>query len=147
LIEKADLALEEDVRKIVSAESLEDFKQAGRCLAFDLPTAAGFHAMRATEDVLRKYHQLVVKPNKPVHEMAACINELRKAGADAKTLGILDQIRDLHRNTVMHPEAFLTSSEGIRLFDIAKSAISAMADQIAAVPAPIAMAASTSTTP
>ena len=43
---------------------------------------------------------------------------------------VLDHIRDLHRNTVMHPEAFLTMTEAQRLFDIAKSAISAMGDRI-----------------
>jgi hypothetical protein len=136
LIERADMALDEQVRKVISSNALDDFRQAGRCLAFDLNTASGFHAMRATEAVLRQYHGLVVKPTtgNPV-DMAQCINELRKAGADAKTLGILDQIRDLHRNTVMHPEAFLTPAEGLRLFDIAKSAISAMADQITAITA------------
>lgn len=135
LIDRADMALDGSVRAIISAEASGDFRQAGRCLAFDLPTAAGFHAMRATENVLRQYHRAVVKPASVTitPDMATCINELRKAGADAKTLAILDQIRDLHRNTIMHPEAFLTPSEGLRLFDIAKSAISAMADQVSLV--------------
>ena len=135
LIESADKALDETVRKTISTEALKDFGQAGRCLAFDLPTAAGFHAMRATESVLRQYHRAITKPPSILitPDMATCINELRKAGADQKTLAVLDQIRELHRNTIMHPEVFLGPSEGLRLFDIAKSAISAMADQISAI--------------
>jgi hypothetical protein len=136
LIESADKALDESVRKVISAEALKDFGQAGRCLAFDLPTAAGFHAMRATENVLRQYHRAIMKPPSITTnpDMATCINELKKAGADQKTLAVIDQIRDLHRNTIMHPEVFLSPSEGLRLFDIAKSAISAMSDQISAIP-------------
>jgi hypothetical protein len=131
LIEHADKALDEAVRKTLHEEALNDFRQAGRCLAFDLSTAAGFHAMRATENVLRQYHQVILNAQAPTKlEMGPCIKDLKDAGADAKTLEILDQIRDLHRNPLMHPEVFLTPSEGLRLFDIAKSAISAMADEI-----------------
>lgn len=135
LIERADNALDEDVRRIINPEAVKDFKQAGRCLAFDLPTAAGFHAMRATENVLRQYHKVAVPSSSSgsTPEMATCINELKKAGADEKTMAVIDQIRDLHRNTIMHPEVFLSPSEGLRLFDIAKSAISAMADQIGTI--------------
>lgn len=45
-------------------------------------------------------------------------------------MDILDHIRDLHRNTLMHPQAFLQMTEALRLFDIAKSAISAMAERM-----------------
>lgn len=56
--------------------------------------------------------------------------KLRAAGEDPKLIDILDHIRDLHRNTLMHPEAFLKMTEALRLFDIAKSEISAMGDKI-----------------
>lgn len=135
LIDAADMALDEDVRSVISPEAIVDFKESGKCLAFDLATAAGFHAMRATENVLRQYHALIVNPLAGTKcDWGQCIVELRKAGADTKTLGVVDQIRDLHRNPLMHPEAFLTVQDALRLFDIAKSAISAMADQIAQIP-------------
>jgi hypothetical protein len=53
-----------------------------------------------------------------------------KASEDSKLLDILDHFRDLHPNTTMHPEAFLESPEALKLFDIAESGISAMADRI-----------------
>lgn len=135
LIERAEDAIEPTARKrlILSVpNAITDLNQAGRCLAFEVPTASGFHTMRATEAILREYWRLVRKPDagtKPP-EMQQCINELRAEGEEPKLMDILDHIRVLHRNTLMHPEAFLTMKEALRLFDIAKSAISAMADRI-----------------
>ena len=132
LIERSEQAIDEGARAVLSEDCKSDFQQAGKCLAFELPTASGFHTMRATESVVRKYWQLVKKPVAPTKppEMAVCINELRAAGEDPKLMDVLDHIRDLHRNTLMHPEAFLTMAQALRLFDIAKSAISAMGDRI-----------------
>jgi hypothetical protein len=132
LVDRAEMAIDESARAHIRKELIEDFKQAGKCLAFELPTAAGFHTMRATEGVLRDYWYLVRNPSTgtTAPEMAICINELRANGEDPKLMDILDHIRDLHRNTLMHPEAFLTMKEALRLFDISKSAISAMADRI-----------------
>jgi len=122
-------------------------------LAFELATAAGFHTMRAVEAVLRDYWTLVKKPalgTKPP-EMAQCINELRASGEDVKLMDILDHVRDLHRNTLMHPQAFLQMTEALRLFDISKSVISAMAEHMyllsiaAALASPVARNALAST--
>jgi len=132
LVERAEMAFSESTRSHVTEEAKKDFRQGGRCLAFELPTASGFHAMRATEAVLRQYHRLVMRlpDTTKSPDMSQCINELRKAGEDAKLISILDSIRDLHRNPQMHPEVFLTMDEAMRLFDISKSAINAMADRI-----------------
>lgn len=149
LIDHADMALDEATQKTIPQESLRDFREAGKCLAFDLATASGFHSMRATESVLRQWHQLVCKPppkaDKP--DMGKCVSDLRGSNPDKGALGalgVVDQIRELHRNPVMHPEDFLTVEQALRLFDIAKSAIGAMAEQIAKVPrVPPAAVAST----
>lgn len=135
LIERAELALETEARDILPKEALVDFNQAGRCLAFELPTAAAFHTMRSVEGVLRLYHSLVVKlpPGAKSPELGQCITELRSHGQDARVLDILEHIRSLHRNTSSNPEAFLSMKESLRLFDIAKSAIGAMSDRIAAM--------------
>jgi len=137
LVERAEYALDEACRTVIPQNAVTDFNQSGRSLAFELPTGAGFHSMRAAEAVLREYWSLVAKPDagtKPP-EMAVCINELRAAGEEAKLMDILDHVRDLHRNALMHPEVFLTTPEALRLFDISKSAISAMSDRITALKA------------
>ena len=135
LVERSEMAFGEKVRKIIGDDAKKDFRQGGRCLAFELPTAAGFHTIRAVEAVLRHYHRLVMQLTQAERspEMAQCINELRRKGEDEKVLDILDHVRDLHRNPHMHPEAFLSMDEALRLFDVSKSAINAMADRIAAL--------------
>jgi hypothetical protein len=132
LVERGDMAIDESARAHLSEEVLSDFRQAGRCLAFELATGAGFHTMRAVEAVLRTYWRLVLNPpvGAKAPEMAVCINELRAANESPKLMDILDHIRDLHRNTIMHPEVFLDMKDALRLFDVAKSAISAMADRV-----------------
>lgn len=130
LINTAELAYAEDVRQIISSEALRDVNQAGRCLAFELGTAAAYHALRATEKVLREYYSLLVKKATDDLRMKQAIDELVKAGADVKTMAVVNQVRDLHRNPVDHPDVFLDVTEAMEVFDICKSAISAMARQI-----------------
>ncbi len=132
LIERAERALESEARDILPKDALSELNQAGRCLAFELPTAAAFHTMRSVEGVLRLYHSLVVKlpAGARTPELGQCITELRSHGQDARVLDILEHIRSLHLNNSVSPEVFVTMKEALRLFDIAKSAIGAMADKI-----------------
>jgi hypothetical protein len=61
-----------------------------------------------------------------------------KVGA-AKVLAILQQIKDLHRNPLAHPDETLTLEEAVGLFGIVQSAINAMLKDIPMPkPAPIA---------
>jgi hypothetical protein len=128
--------------------AIQDFHEAGRCLALDAPTACGYHVTRAVEAVLRHWHALSFgeaaraeeltpetsqsAPASIARRWVKCEQELIGAGASKSTVGILTQIRELHRNPLMHPEIFLTIEEAISLFDIAKSAIEAMGREILA---------------
>jgi hypothetical protein len=138
LATKAEVNILEDALAVIGDQAKKDFREAGRCLAFEIPTAAGFHAMRATENVLRQYYVLVV--GKPIDriEWATCTQELKKAKANPKVVQVLDQIRELHRNPLMHPQDFLNMKEAISLFDIAKSAIGSVAEEIAKLKAAVA---------
>jgi hypothetical protein len=130
LVTKAEVNILEDALAVIGDHAKKDFREAGRCLAFEVPTAAGFHAMRATEHVLRQYYALVMKKPTDRIDWGTCTNELKKANADSKIVQVLDQIRDLHRNPLMHPQEFLSMKDAIGLFDIAKSAISSLAEEI-----------------
>jgi hypothetical protein len=131
LTTKAEVNIAEDALDVIGEQAKKDFREAGRCLAFEVPTAAGYHAMRATENVLRQYYKLVT--GKPIDRIdwGTCTADLKKAKANQKIVQVLDQIRDLHRNPLMHPEDFLSMKEAISLFDIAKSAIGSVAEEIA----------------
>jgi hypothetical protein len=60
LVSSAEVNLPEDALAVISDVTKKDFREAGRSIAFELPTAAGFHAMRAAEGTLREYYKLMI---------------------------------------------------------------------------------------
>ena len=126
LIERAENVLPTNIRAHLTKEILFDIKEAGKCIAFNLPTAAGFHTMRAVEPVLVDWYKVVVGHDPTTRNWGHYIEELKKANANADVLSVLDQIRGLHRNPLMHPEVVLEMDEAIDLFDVSKAAIRAM---------------------
>lgn len=94
--------------------AIKDADQAGRCIAFELPTAAGFHLHRVNEEVLRHYYDVVTnkKPKPRTRTIGAYLEAFKKHKAgDPKVLAALDSIRELHRNPLMHPEQSLENVE------------------------------------
>lgn len=115
-------------------ECLSDIRDTGKCIAFELPTAAGFHVMRATEVVLRRFWEAVVpngEPRPTTNNIGDYLRELDRLNAgSAKTRSCLRQIKDLHRNELIHPEHVLTLDEALGLLGIAQSIIVAMLAEI-----------------
>lgn len=114
-------------------EALPDIREAGKCLAFSLNTAAGFHALRAMEAVVRSYWSRVSggKPHPEQKNLGAYIKSMDENNfGSKKVLSALKQIKDLHRNPLMHPEETLDSEDAIALWGICQSAISAMLKEI-----------------
>jgi hypothetical protein len=105
-----------------------DTDQAGRCLAFDLPTAAGFHIARATEAVLLKYLEAWGKKieKESQRNWGQYTRLLRETAANVKVVSAIDQIRELHRNPLLHPEDTLTMAEAMSLWAICCSTIQGM---------------------
>ncbi len=129
LIERADNVLPMEIANVLQGSIRSDLRQAGRCLAFDLATAAGFHIIRALEGVLRDFYCPTFLGTKPkARNWNGYIQCLKSTGADIKILAILDQIRSLHRNPTIHPQEVLTINEAMTLFGIAQSAIVAMVE-------------------
>lgn len=126
-------------------EAVADFNEAGKCLLFDNSTAVGFHLIRATEAVIRKFYSVVVgkEPAKKFRNWGAYIKALNVAGASPKVTSYLDHIREHYRNPVLHPEVNLTSEDAQVLFGVCVSAIVMMVSEMkstkgAALPFPIA---------
>ena len=129
LIERADNVLPIEIADTLPEPIRFDLRQAGRCLAFDLATAAAFHIMRALEGVLRDFYCPIFLGTKPkARNWNGYIQCLKNTGADPKILAILDQIRSLHRNPTIHPQEVLTINEAMTLFGIAQSAVVAMVE-------------------
>jgi hypothetical protein len=113
--------------------AIPDIREAGKCLAFELSTASGFHVLRATETVVREYWTSVSNGAKhprlkTIGTYAAKMEELG-IGKD-KVIATLKQISNLHRNPLIHPDESLTLEDAITLLGICQSAISAMLKEI-----------------
>ena len=130
LVDNAENMFSNDVRSWLSEQAVTDIRQAGRCLAFELSTAAGFHLARAVEDSIRKYYQEISGEAYALKKHATWgdyIAALKKKKADEKVLNALDQMRDLHRNPISHPDVNLETDEAMMLVGLVQSAIVAMA--------------------
>ena len=125
LISNAEKVFAENELNRIAQQAIDDIKRAGRCIAFELPTAAGFHAFRALEAVIIDYLDKlqVAHPNR---NLGAYIQLLNDNGADSKVISSLRQIKDLHRNPLFHPTDNLEIGEDIGAFNLATNAISSL---------------------
>lgn len=132
LIENAEVIFPDELMRKVP-DTLFDLREAGKCIAFDLGTAAGFHLLRALETVIRAYWTVVMEgaPLPEVRNLGVYISEMEKAKrGDRKVLVALRQIKDHHRNELMHPEEKLDLDQAIALLGITQSAIVPMLREI-----------------
>jgi hypothetical protein len=95
-------------------EAIPDLEQGGRCLAFELHTAAGFHFHRANEAVLRRYYDAVTggadRPeNASMGLYLAKLEEL-KAGEESVRAALRALVK-LHRNPLSHPDHTIANAE------------------------------------
>lgn len=125
----ADLAGRPDF----TGTALVDLREAGKCLAFEMPTACGFHAARSVEAILQRYYEVFIGPLPERGQMGPLLAKLEKAqeaGAlprpDPRTLRTLREIKDLDRNPLAHPDATLDMLDAKALFELAGIAISRM---------------------
>ncbi|MCJ2136107.1 hypothetical protein MKK69_18980 [Methylobacterium sp. J-026] len=118
-------------------EAMFDVHEAGKALAYDLPTACGFHVFRATESVLRRYYSSVTgnSPRPKVRSIVIYVTTMRqKKVGDERILSTLEQMAKLHRNPLIHPEAAPSLDEALTIVGMARSVISAMLTTLASAP-------------
>ncbi len=138
LVERGDQSFPNECQPKINKDAIAEYQSAGRALAFNLPTAAGFHVARAVEIVMKDYHKHFVSTGKKPKNMGEIISnlekQLEKKGArkkpDAKTIRCLDQIRDLDRNRLMHPEDTLSPDDSLVFFNNGISAIVSMVREL-----------------
>jgi hypothetical protein len=112
------------VRSALNEEEIFNLKEAGRCLAFEVSTAAGFHIFRALDSILQRYVR-IAKGSLPRNKnWGQYIKALEESGVDRKITGVLFQIKEFHRNPIVHPEERLDSERALSLVGIAESALS-----------------------
>lgn len=138
LIENGQVCFPPDLWEKVP-EALPDVREATKCIAFELPTAAGFHLHRANEAVIRAYFRVVAEEQEPPKSgnMGDYLKIMAELGAgDPKVIAALTQLKNLHRNPLMHPEQALESvEEAISLMGAVRAAVGEMLKAIPAFPA------------
>lgn len=102
LVDHAEEVLSAEVRQALDRDALSDLQSAGRCLAFELPTAAGFHVARATEAAMLLLMNAAqcTPTKKSQRNWGKYIDTLEKANVPATITHHLTQIKVLHRNPI-----------------------------------------------
>lgn len=114
LLHSAEENLHQSIRPHVPAAAQRELREAGRCLALECYTACGFHTLRALEVVMGAYFKTFSKSEKEFrswHDYVEALEKLAKEATEsnakypsAKVAAMLDRMRQLHRNPLMHPE-------------------------------------------
>jgi hypothetical protein len=141
LIYRAENVFPADIRSSLPQQAIEDFRMAGKCLAFDAATACGFHVFRAADAMLRAYcGHFNAMPKGNSRDWGTFIRALRDVPANApkkpnpRTVELLDSIRAQDRNPLVHPELNLDLDGAVLMFDLCKNALSLMALDIKTTP-------------
>lgn len=132
LMTKPEDKFPERVRRHLPKQSLDDIKQAARCLAFDIPTACAFHICRATESLMLAYYEVL--SGKPWaltnRNWKVYIDHLVVHGAVKTITDRLGEIKDTDRNAYTHPERNVTLEEAPIQFELCTGVMFQMADEI-----------------
>jgi hypothetical protein len=126
LISRAENAFSLDELKRLPQQAVDDIRRSGRCIAFELPTSSGFHAFRALESVILDYLTRLNEPQPQNRNLGEYIRVLEQKGSDKKIISTLRQLKDNYRNPLFHPSENLDAGEDIDVFNLSKSAISAI---------------------
>lgn len=127
--------------KYISSSVTKDFDDAGRCLAFGLYTAAGYHSARACEGMLREYAkkfltQEEVDSAKMMGQLIGALDKVSNARKpDAKVLDRAKRVKDYDRNELMHPGRALSQIDARSVFSIAGELIGMIAHDHVAIEA------------
>lgn len=103
-----------------------DIQEAAKSLAFELNTAAAFHILRATEEVIKIYYNGIVKRDRVKKLMWFKMTDhlgKRRLPPPKLILDNLDFIRTRFRNPTAHPDYIYTISEAQAVFNLCIDAI------------------------
>lgn len=140
LLHSADENIHNSIRPYVPAPALAEIREAGRCLALENYTASGFHTLRGLEVVIAAYYKAVSGKEKEFrswHDYVGALEELsaEKNGAkpkypSSKVAAMIDRMRELDRNPLMHPSDTLDEMGADSLFKLGIVTITELAKDL-----------------
>lgn len=111
-----------------------DFIEAGKCIAFERPTAGAFHILRGTEAIIRHFYCSIVKIRRvqPLNwgPMVRSLRERKSKPPPDVLLDDLDRIRENYRNPTQHPDLVYDIHEVQGLFPICIDVASRMVNHL-----------------
>lgn len=126
--------LREGVFEKLSDTAKVDIKSACRCVLFGEATAAAFHILRASEEILKQYYFHHKKHNrleKPMWgPMTTELRNKRRNKPSDVILDSLDLVRISYRNPTQHPNAVYDIDEVQDLFGVCVDLINKMANEL-----------------
>ena len=128
LLENPEKLMPEHLQYVLPMDALVDLDQCCKCIAFGLPTAAGFHIARSTEATMRAYYEEKVgdlPANGQQRSWGSLINKLKEPeyAVPPRIVGYLTQIKDYHRNPLIHPEQSLEMADALELLHVCLGAM------------------------
>lgn len=135
LVDRADNAFLPNLAVAIGDHAFREYRAAGRCFAFGLFTAAGYHSCRAMEAVLRSYYRHFTGKSDTGNETwGGLIGELESVSAhsapSSKTLDQIRHVKDYFRNPLSHLRMELEEVDADILMSGTKIAMTAMAHDI-----------------
>ncbi len=129
LLNDVSLLFRENVFSLLPDLAQFDFRQAGKCIAFELHTAGAFHLLRGTEAILRFFYRKIVKIKRvSPPNWGPIVSHLRKRkdAPPKELLQNLDNIRESFRNPTQHPEKAYDTDEVQDLFGLCVEVVNRM---------------------
>jgi hypothetical protein len=116
------------VYQSLPALAQRDLANAGKAIAFEMPTAAVFHLMRALEAVLQDLYCHFIRQNrlKEPRMWKNMIDQMRAKKTNSPPAPLLDHfdhIRENFRNPTNHPDAEYDMNEAQNLLSVAVDAV------------------------
>lgn len=137
LVNVAQHAVPADLVPAVSSKALVELDSAGRCLAFELWTAAGFHTCRAVEAVMEDYYRQMCAGTGTLnswYDYTQALENAIKAGKpplpEQATINHLTTLRKYNRNEIAHPRVVLDEAEAVTVFNLGLAVILLMAREL-----------------
>lgn len=130
LIEDAERAFPDVIRKRMPGIAIYDVQQGGRCLACDCPTASGFHMLRAVESIMKEYIEKAGGNVLADRNWFDYITSIAKQGGSQKVTDQLKAIKNNFRNPLMHPEDVLEPDQALGLFGVCVAVITVLIEEL-----------------
>jgi hypothetical protein len=113
-----------EVLEMCDAFITEEIDHAGKCLAFELPTACGFHILRAVETGMKRYVHAATGALPKVNQRnwGEYIRVLNDTSAHPDVIDLL-RVLKTKRNPLMHPSDNLEINDAIGLLCLCQAGI------------------------